>query len=322
MRVVQAHGDGDAEATLMANNFGPTGPVATMPPRGMIANRAHRTRPIPTVEDHAVERFCLDFAWKDSRVAAALGLQLVWRMLPGPRFVSATSGEATAWDRAFHAETPHNPYEVPLSPLERVSVETPTTNEARILMKEAAWLIQQYISHIAADMIALPRAAPFTDPNALGQIKLYWYAEHHSSLLRNAAVAVDQERSKFAHAGQHTTDRADYDRRFVGALIGMAELMEFLRAHATNNPSIGIADGAACNILRRIQLHLKGAVGISNAEMLEDMFTHRVQDALAGRALAPGVDEAMLHDAFRAAWLAGEYTVAYGLADVEGLTDA
>jgi hypothetical protein len=249
-------------------------------------------------EQISLERFSLGWPWNEAKNAAALACELIRWAMPAPVWVTADDPQVAALDARLGAETPvgDDPYRT--SGDTRVNVDPPEVTDARFEIANILVLLHSYVND---EPVLTP--PDFGEPTDHAMTRLYWYAGH----VGKRAVAMTDRAAVVLQVTRSDNECGRW--RAVGHAA--QEACEFLRKHATNNPTVGAIDGAGGGILHRISLDLVYA-GKPTEEITGRMFHWRVRDALKGRELSPELD-ANLRPAFEAAWSAAEYKFAYAL---------
>ncbi len=248
----------------------------------------------------SLERFSLGWPWHEVKNAVALACELIRWAMPAPVWVDANDPQVAALDARLGAETPigGDPYRT-VGP-QHVNIDPPEVTEARFEIANILALLSSYVNN--EPVIAPP---DFSAPNDHPMTRLYWYAieigKRAVAMTGRAAVVLQVARS----------DNECGRWRAVGHAAQGA--CEFLRKHATSNPTVGAIDGAGGGILHRISLDLAYA-GKPTEEITGRMFHWRVRDALKGKELSPELN-ANLRPAFEAAWSAGEFQFCYEMFD-------
>jgi hypothetical protein len=134
--------------------------------------------------------------------------------------------------------------------------------------------------------------------------RLYWYAHH----LGKHVLETTEQAACVLQVARSTDDYTHW--RIAGRAASVAT--EFLLKWATENPTVGTAEGIGAAVLHKISCAL--AAHKPTEEITGRMFEWRVKDALRGRVLDPEL-EANLRPAFEAAWMAKEFEFAYSLLD-------
>jgi hypothetical protein len=255
----------------------------------------------------SLERFSLGWPWHDAKKAAALARELIQWAMPKQVWVEPDDPRVAVLDAQLGAEAPigGDPYRM-LGDT-RVCVDPPEVTDARFEIANICAMLSAYV-----DGEPVPVPKDFDAINDHPMTRLYWYATEAGK----RAVALTLRAAMVVTASQPVED----SDRWRATGNAAQEACEFLRKHATNNPTIGMLDGAGGGVLHRISLALAYA-GKPTEEITGRMFHWRVKDALKGKELSPELD-ANLRPAFEAAWSAGEYEFAYSLLeDLDQLTE-
>jgi len=246
----------------------------------------------------SLERFSLGWPWHVAKNAAALACELIRWATPAQVWVDSNDPRVAALDEHLRAEAPidGDPYRV-LGET-RVLIDPVEVTEARFEINNIVGLVKAYVGD---EPIDVPK--DFGTFNDHPMTRLYWYATE----IGKRAVTTAERAAVILRVAQST----DECTRWSAAGNAARETCEFLRKHATNNPTVGMLDGAGGGVLHRISLVLANS-GKPTEEITGRMFHWRVKDALKGKELSPELD-ANLRPAFEAAWSAGEYEFAYSL---------
>jgi len=258
----------------------------------------------------SLEQFALGWAWHDARNAAALACELIRWATPSQVWVAADDPILDALDKHMNAEVPEgdDPYRTPGDM--KFLADPVEVSEARFEIGNILGLVMSYVH---GEPVLAP--ADFGEPTDHPMTRLYWYiveaGKRTVAYGERAGQVLQKLRPDLSH---------EELSRWYHAACAAREACEFLRKHATGNPTVGEIDGAGGGILHRISLHLVHA-GKPSAEVTGRMFHWRVRDALKGKQLAPEMEE-NLRPAFEAAWSSGEYEFAYSLlADIDQLAE-
>lgn len=255
----------------------------------------------------SLEKFSLGWPWHDAKKAAALACELIRWATPAHVWVSPDDPRIDVLDKYNRAEVPVDGdlYRVPGAT--RILIDPVEVSEARFEISHVVGLVQAYVNN---EPIDVPQ--DFGAPNDHPMTRLYWYAAE----IGKRTVATSERATAALRAVQSTDDYP----RWLAVGLAAREACEFLRKHATNNPTVGMLDGAGGGVLHRISIALANA-GKPTEEITGRMFHWRVKDALKGKELSPELD-ANLRPAFEAAWAAAEYEFAYSLlADLDTLAE-
>lgn len=267
--------------------------------RGHIGLQAEPEVPqLNRAQQISLERFSLGWPWHDAKHAAALARELIQWAMPKPVWVDSDDPRVAVLEAQLGAEAPAGgaPYRTPQS--QRVCVDPPEVSDARFEIANICVMLNAYVNE---EPVLVP--ADFEAFNDDPKTRLYWYATE----VGKRAVGLADRAAVVLAAAQPVEDPV----RWRAAGRAAQEACEFLRKHATNNPTVGMIDGAGGGVLHRISLALAYA-GKPTEEITGRMFHWRVKDALKGKELSPELD-ANLRPAFEAAWSSGDYAFAYSL---------
>jgi hypothetical protein len=255
----------------------------------------------------SLEKFSLGWPWHEAKNAAALACELIRWATPAPVWVNSDDPRVDALDKHNRAEVPVDGDSYRVLGDTRVLIDPPEVTEARFEINHVVGLVQSYVND---EPIDVPK--DFGTYNDHPMTRLYWYA---TEVGKRAVASTNR-----AAAALRVTTKLSSDECARWDPVGLAarEACEFLRKHATSNPTVGMLDGAGGGVLHRISIALANA-GKPTEEITGRMFHWRVKDALKGKELSPELD-ANLRPAFEAAWAAAEYEFAYSLlADLDTL---